>query len=400
MVRNLRMAAARVARSGAAPRMAATPAARLGAVVRMAAVAAALAGAAAPAGAERWQVQYFYDKSKSTLALVDICFSSATRGVAVGQIQEKHRHKPVVLVTSDGGAHWLEAEAPGQPLSLFFLNENSGWLVTTHDLWATDEAGRSWRKVPGLPSGVVRVLFTDERTGYAAGSKKKAYKTEDGGQHWEAIAAAAEPPGEAKYSAYDWIAFANPKSGMITGWNEPPRLYPQQFPDWMDPAEAISRYDTPHLSYNLVTNDGGTTWKAQSASLFGAVTRIRFNPEGRGLGLLRYANSFRYPAEVYKIEWKSGKSETIYRDRRFAVSDIWLSPDGTAWLAGVVAPGQIRNVVPGKVQVLRSRGTDYTVWKAIDIDYRAVANAVLFAGTDDSHMWLATDNGMILKLGD
>ena len=359
---------------------------------------ATLAWCVPPACAERWQVQYFYDKAKSTLALVDIRFSSAARGLAVGNIVEGKRHKPVSLVTSDGGAHWQTVDLPGQPVSVFFLNENAGWLVTTHDLYETTEAGRNWRKVPGLPSGVLRVYFTDEKTGYAAAVKKKAYQTHDGGQHWEPIVAAGEVPGEAKYSAFDQIAFASPRTGMISGWNVPPRLFQQEFPDWMVPEEAISRRDTPHLSYSLVTNDGGKTWKASSASLFGDVTRIRFNSDGKGLGLVEYSNSFRFPSEVFKIDWTTGKSDAIYRDRKFAVSDIWLGADGTAWLAGVVVPGQIRNVVPGKVQVLRSRGADYTVWKAIDVDYRAVANAALFAGTDEAHMWLATDNGMILAL--
>ena len=67
---------------------------------------AALVAWVTPLDAERWQVQYFYDQNKSSLAIGDLCFASAARGVAVGSIHEGSRQRPVALVTSDGGAHW------------------------------------------------------------------------------------------------------------------------------------------------------------------------------------------------------------------------------------------------------------------------------------------------------
>ncbi|SPF47599.1 Glycosyl hydrolase, BNR repeat-containing protein [Candidatus Sulfopaludibacter sp. SbA4] len=349
-----------------------------------------------PAGAQRWQTQYFYDKFKSTLVISDLQFPSASRGVAVGAITEAKHQKPVAVVTSDGGAHWQTVDLKDIPVSLYFLSENLGWMVTEHGLWQTTEAGKNWEKVPGLPPGIFRVYFTDEQNGVAVGSKKRVEETHDGGKHWTPLAAAAEPPGVPEHSAYNWVAFATPKYGIITGWNVPPRRMAQQFPDWMDPEQAMNRRDTPHLSYSLVTRDGGKTWKPNSASLFGDVSRVRFGPEGKGLGLIEYSNSFRYPAEAYKVDWVTGKSETVYRDKRFAISDIWLTPDGTAYLAGTLVAGQIRHVVPGKVQVLKS--TDLTAWTEMPVDYRASANRTILAVVDENNMWMATDNGMILKM--
>jgi photosystem II stability/assembly factor-like uncharacterized protein len=362
----------------------------------------ALAAWVTPARGEQWRVQFFYDQNKSTLAIADLQFASATRGVAVGVIQEGRRRRPVSVVTSDGGTNWQLLELREVPLSLFFLNETLGWMVTEKGLWQTTEAGKSWRKVRGLPSGIVRVYFLNEQHGFAAGAKKTVVETQDGGKHWSRIEEAASPAGEEKYSAYTWIAFATPQIGLITGWNIPPRAVRRygtaEFPDWMDPEGAVSRREGPHLSYSLQTRDGGKTWKASSASLFGDVTRVRFGPGGLGLGLIEHSNAFRYPSEALKIDWSTGKSETIYRDRQFAISDIWVGRDGKAWLAGTFEPGQIRNVVPGKVQVLRSRDKELTVWESLPVDYRAVANRVVLASVDDRNMWLATDNGMILKL--
>ncbi len=32
-------------------------------------------------------------------------------------------------------------------MSLFFLNDSRGWMVTDHGLWSTEEGGRSWTKI-------------------------------------------------------------------------------------------------------------------------------------------------------------------------------------------------------------------------------------------------------------
>jgi len=209
------------------------------------------------------------------------------------------------------------------------------------------------------------------------------------------VAAAAEPPGDADRSIYSWIVFGPSNMGLITGWNMPARREIER-PDWMDPEAAMSRNTLPHLSYSLSTNDGGKTWKAGSASLFGEVSRVRLTSSGMGLGLMEYANGFRYPSEAYRIDWKGGKSETVYRDRRFHITDVWLTPDGTAYLAGCLMTGQMRSIIPAKVQVLKSR--DWSSWSEIEVDYRAMANRAVLGGAGNDDLWLATDAGMILKL--
>jgi len=356
----------------------------------------ALGSLLVPLHAQKWDVKYFYDQEKSSLVFVDIQFASPRRGVAVGDIVEGKRQDPVSLVTSDGGETWERVAIKENPISLFFLNENLGWMVTTKGLWQTTEAGKSWTKLPKVPADILRVYFVDENTGWAVGAKKSILETHDGARTWKALPAAEEPPGNRDNSAYTWIAFATPRIGLITGWNIPPRRWGSEFPDWMDPASALYRADLPHLSYTVRTNDGGKTWTSSSASLFGEVERVRFTPDGKGLGLAVYSQGFRYPSEVYRIDWHTGKSVTIYKDPKFAVHDIWLAPDGTAYLAGTVSQAKLRDLVPGKVQVLMSK--DYVGWTEMPVDYRAEARRLTFAAVDPQHMWIATDGGMILKL--
>ncbi|MEI9971663.1 MAG: YCF48-related protein [Ignavibacteriota bacterium] len=146
-----------------------------------------LALAASPLAAQKWQIQYFYDHSKSNFEICDLRFPSATRGVAVGVITTGKHESPMSVVTADGGAHWQSVPLKETPLSLFFLNENLGWMVTGKGLWQTVEAGRSWTKMPKLPAEIYRVHFVDENHGWAIGPKKTALETTDGGKTWKPL---------------------------------------------------------------------------------------------------------------------------------------------------------------------------------------------------------------------
>jgi len=356
--------------------------------------ACTLAPAQAPRAQQSWRAQYFYDEAKTSLVFQDFEFSSPRRGIAVGTVVDGKGRKPVSVTTQDGGEHWQLNPLDENPVSLFFLNDSLGWMVTEKGLWRTDEGGKDWRKLPHPPAQPIRVFFLDENNGWAACLKKTVLATHDGGRKWEPVAAAAEPAGSAERSAYTWIAFADAKFGFITGLNQPVQRWLPMFPTWLDPEDALTRRETSHLSYALATNDGGKTWKPESASLIGRITRVRLDAGGLGLGLIEYADSFKYPSEVYKIEWKTGKNTTIFRDKRYGISDVWLTPGGVALLAGVEYPGEVRSVAPGKVKVFRS--TDMQSWSEQPVDYRAVAQRTLWAGAGEE-MWLATDNGMILK---
>ena len=365
-------------------------------VWQVCALAVAASGGAL-AQAPRWEMQYSYDQGKSELMLRDIQMPTARRGVAIGNILDgKGGHKPAALVTSDGGAHWEAMKLEEAPLSLFFLNDSLGWLVTEKGIWRTDEAGRDWKKLPRAPASAWRVYFADEKNGWAAGSRKTVLATHDGGGKWEPVKAAAEPPGTPERSAYSWISFANRNYGIIFGYNQPLSRWGAEFPSWMDPEDALSRRETPHLSFTVVTHDGGKTWRANSTSLFGQVTRARFSEQGAGIGLIEHGDSAAYPSEVYKLDWTTGKNETVFRDKRYFITDVWLTKEGMAYLAGIEVAGQVRSVAPGNVKVFRSR--DMRSWDEMEVDYRAVARRAMLAGADEQNLWLATDNGMILQL--
>ncbi len=356
---------------------------------------------AAPLAAQHWQVQYMFDELKADIEIVDFQFPSTSHGIAVGVIDQGNRGKPVALSTSDGGAHWQTAPLKETPLSVFFLNENVGWIAGEKNLWRTEDSGRTWTKLPGDSCRPSRVYFLTEKDGWALCNqvgtpndpkKPLAVETHDGAQTWKPLVPAGAPS-DARFASYRLISFATAKEGIIFGSNNVPQA--ERAPDWLEPGSALGQRELPHLAISLQTFDAGKTWKASSSSIFGEVTRARFNPPEKGLGLIEHLPSFAYPSEVLAIQWPSGGLDAVYRDKNFFVSDVWVAPDGAYYLAGIALASRLRDVIPQKVKVLVSR--DLKEWRSMDVDYRAAANRVMFSGSG-ADLWLATNNGMILKL--
>jgi len=228
--------------------------------------------------------------------------------------------------------------------------------------------------------------------------KKQALLTDDGGEHWKPIPDAAELAGDPKFGAFLWAQFVGDQRVQITGGNIPPRMFVPSSPEWLDPAATLRMRDVPHLIYGLASNDGGKTWKKLAISGFGQTARFRLTPRGTGLGLVEFSDLFQAPSEVYTADWAIGKSVSVYRSANVSITDIWLDPDGTAFISGIEEPGRVRDIIPGRVVVLTSK--DLKSWKEMPVDYRAEAIRTIFSSPDPQHRWVATDNGMILKLAD
>jgi len=345
--------------------------------------------------APHWEIQYRYRQVDSTLTINDISFPSEKRGIVCGFITDrKDKDRPVVMVTSDGGANWTETTVKETGTSMYFLDDSNGWMVTDKGIWSTQESGRSWAKLKGAPSGIIRVWFLDAQHGFAAGLQKRVFETTDGGESWTILPIIKEVQGDAVYTTFGEISFTGNK-GIISGWNLPPR---RGGPDWMEPERAGARKQLPHYGVLLQTVDGGKTWIKSEASVFGEVTRISLTPQGTGLGLIQFKDVFEYPSEVMNINVRTGKSERAYRAKDRAITDIRLfKGTPTAILAGFEPSGPIYNSpIPGKLKVLISK--DLQNWSEMEVDYRAVAHTATIAGPDEEHLWIATDTGMILRL--
>jgi hypothetical protein len=356
---------------------------------------AALIATASASAAAGWKIQYFYDKDNAAFTINDLRFFSAKRGVAVGYVEtDKGKSEPMSVVTSDGGATWSEAPLKEVGVSLFSLNDTVGWLVTDKAIWKTTEAGRNWVRLKKV-EGIHRVWFLDEMHGFAIGAPKIILETTDGGKTWDSVDAADKPKSNPRYTSYDWITFVTPQLGLITGASIPPRPGDAE-PAWLDPEAVSKRREWPTLTIKLETHDSGKTWDVQTAPTFGQTTRLRLLPNGVGLALIRFAHSFEYPSEVYKIS-AGGKSERVFRAKDRVVTDCAFLGSGEALLAAIEPRGRLQQLpIPGKLHILSSTGL--STWSEMPVPYKANGTRAILSVADAGQAWVATDTGMILHL--
>jgi photosystem II stability/assembly factor-like uncharacterized protein len=344
--------------------------------------------------APRWKIQYLYDLAGSNFNIRDIACPSTLRCVAAGVITDKkEREQGAVVVTSDSGRHWSLYEVKEQPVSLFFLDEALGWMVTDHGLWSTVEGGRSWTKVENR-KGILQTYFLDANHGYIAGTSSLFAETLDGGKTWAQRPETRDAAIDARTVNYDSIEFLG-SHGIIVGEIDPaapvPKLvYPYAVPTDLDPRRK-------HVII-LETLDGGKKWATASIPLDAGVGRLRISKLGFALALVVYTDArLQLASAVFQTAFGQTKSRMVFGERDRAVTDVAFLDDGGAVLVAVEPPGNTPQVpIPGKLKILESR--NLKVWREMDVDYRAVAQEAVLAVADARHIWVATDTGAILGL--
>lgn len=351
-----------------------------------------LALATAAAAADRLEIVYFHDEADSQLILRDIAFDGAGRGMAVGAMTKDGHSRPAALVTTDSGRTWKPVRLPSEGQWLF-MDRRAAWFGDGRAAWRSDDLGKQWKKVKGIEL-VARVFFLDDNHGWAVGGHKGFWETTDGGEHWTKVAAGEEPRTSRDTTTYNWIAFADGRNGMVTGYSRPHRKDDsRRLPDWAAPEERPREW--PSTSISLETHDAGKQWTHTMTALFGAITRVRLTSSGKGLALIEYLNEFPYAAEVFKLDTRKPATTRAFRRPDRSVTDIAMSGDA-GWILAVEPPGKLlRTPIPGKLKLLRSDDLEH--WADVDVDYRAVATRAAMA-QDGDRLWVATDTGMILTL--
>jgi hypothetical protein len=346
-----------------------------------------------PWAGKKWKIKFFLDEANSEFRINDFIFAGPQFGFAAGYRVDKEKLKPVGLLTRDGGAHWSFVSLRAPAVSVFALDETHVWVVTEKDLYFSSEFGAQWTKLK-RPEGASRVCFTDASKGWAFGAGKTFYRTNDGGKSWAPVPESLSLELTDENTTFEWMEFLSPQTGMLVGNSERPRK--SRVPEWMDPEIEANRRLVPTTTVLLETRDGGATWKPSVSSLFGRVVKVDLHMPW-SLSLFRYRGLFEFPSEVLEIELRTGKSRPMFRRKDLNVTDIAVQPDGSGVLAGVQVTGRFRDSpIPSRVRMLVS--ADRTQWFELPVDYRASGTRAMLAWVDIDHAWLATDEGMILKL--
>jgi photosystem II stability/assembly factor-like uncharacterized protein len=338
---------------------------------------------------QQWRMKFFHDEDKSVISFRELIVPNPQTVSAFGMFSEDgNRPRGVLVQSRDGGKSWQTTKLPDVPVSADFIDAANGWLVTGDAVHRTSDGGVTWKRAAKL-KGVLRVKFLTADRGFAVGYPKAVWSTTDGGTTWAKVPEAAQPETRPENTTYNTVTFLDAQRGIITGYSRPPQRTEARVPAWMDPE--VEKSLTPSLTLVLETRDGGATWKAQTASVFGQTTKVVL---GRvGLGLMEFTNGkFNFASQVVNV----ATSGTAFVDKERAVTDIALDGEGRGWVAGTTVMGTLNRLpIPSKVIVLHSG--DFQHWYSTPVHYRAVANRVKIAFSGKSG-WLATDSGMILAL--
>ena len=342
--------------------------------------------------AERWKIQYYYDQPGANFNIRDMECPSARRCVAAGIITDrKDREQGAVVVTSDAGAHWTLYEVKEQPISLFFLDETLGWMVTDRGLWSTVEGGRTWTKIENR-KGILQSQFLDANHGYIAGASELFAETNDGGKTWtqRPEASKSENPRAVTYTSITFLG----RHGVVVGEMDPNAAGSKSSkgPDGLVPGDR--------RVIILETLDGGQKWTNISMPIQADVARLRISKQGFVVSLMVYPGPHpQLASAIFLTPLGQPGSRMIFGERDRAATDVAVLDDGSGIVVAVEPPGNSSEVpIPGKLKILKSK--NLKAWEEMDVDYRAVAQEALIAVADAGHIWVATDTGAILALVD
>lgn len=154
--------------------------------------------------------------------------------------------------TGDGGRHWIWV---GATTRARFAADGTGWDLRGQTVWRSTDLGRSWQALPMPPGAATKAQFVDAGQGWLRVSEcslstcvPRLYRTQDGGQRWQAVALPAADASLHFIDGQRGVA----SNGRSAAWS---------------------------------TQDGGQTWAAAAVG-FGAaggeVQRITFDGTQRG----------------------------------------------------------------------------------------------------------------------
>ncbi|MFC1556545.1 YCF48-related protein [candidate division KSB1 bacterium] len=236
--------------------------------------------------------------------------------------------------TTDGGLSWQEFDFSlyqtgdyGGTVDLYFINENTGWIVyynynlddtETLDLWQTTDGGDNWTHIYQFDTTYqeIDVSFIDEHNGFAL-QENALYRTTDGGSSWETILEGkrlesmhfldenigfvlenlsgsvlkttdkGEHWDSHEVIGWGWeIQFTDEMNGVIRGpsiyvtddggvsWN--PVYTPNSTMSSMHIAEDGAGYAVGEYGQILQTSDGGKTWEQNTEGYFQDLFAVDF----------------------------------------------------------------------------------------------------------------------------
>jgi|WetSurSiteA1Bulk_404760.scaffolds.fasta_scaffold05839_2 photosystem II stability/assembly factor-like uncharacterized protein len=99
--------------------------------------------------------------------------------------------KDVILKTTDSGNNWLQIQLTGTNNSIHFIDNNLGWVCNSEgNIFKTTDGGINWvLKHTEAGKEITSIAFENENIGIASGYFRTVLVTKDGGESWKNVLA-------------------------------------------------------------------------------------------------------------------------------------------------------------------------------------------------------------------
>ena len=349
-------------------------------------IALLLIGAGSLAAADRWRISFSYDKPQENFDIADFVCPAPGKCMATGALEHEGKFNPYAVITSDGGTHWTPLPLPEIPLSMFFLNPTTAWIVGEKAIFGSRDGGATWKKLSSSHD-IERVYFLDENRGFAVGDNQALLETSNGGSKWTEIRALEGLTAQPAENSFHWIFFSDDHDGIVIGEIEPTNE--SRVPSWLEPRRR-------HSTWLLLgrTSDGGASWKFTRLQRTDDLVDVHV--EQKSLWFLFQPSGTESQSEVTSCDWHKDALIPLVTDSDALLADAVHAGD-RFFVAAISRQGRLMDVpIPGKLRIFS--GPDFDRMTAMDVDYRAEALRARFAVAPDGAVFLATDTGMILRL--
>ena len=313
-------------------------------------------------GGSSWQIQQAGDtRSLFTIYAFDTLWASAA-GFA-GK----------VVYTTNGGSNWLNAGgnvSAAEINKIKFINDTTGYMASSGNLYKSTNKGISWSSIPGLGSYMTtNISFPESMIGYVVGGSMYLLKTVNGGINWKKTIVNDD---------FLNVYFKDEQSGFINSnrliyktndggntldtldtfpYNEIYDFYSMTFTDSLTGyigTSSLSIYKTTNSGLNWYkTNTSGTT------DTIGTLYKIYFLTNSIGFAVSNDGKIFKTTdkGENWLVKLSVPSLNTIF-------SGISSSDDSTIWAVGT-------NTFPFEIYKSTDVGEN---WTPIVVDFMEMSD--------------------------
>lgn len=297
-------------------------------------------------GGEDWNLQ----STGVQFSITDVHFISETKGWATLET-----FSSAYLFTEDGGNTWREISLvprDGYGNSVFFINENTGWMLSNNGtVHKTINSGSIWKVHYGLYSRYTKFYALDNQNVFAVGLGGLIMKTSNGGRNWNVTES------NTKFDLLN-IHFCDKNTGWAVGY-----------------GQLVSKATI------LKTIDGGNSWVLQGENVNSSTLRSVYAVDSM--------NAWAVGGRIFHTN-DGGMTWKQQGNYGPGLRDVFFWNKAVGWAVGE----------EGRIYLTKDGGEKWTSPKTYGIYLGRVADRPKFNDVyflDEQTGWIAADNGKVLK---